>query len=198
MDEAEARELVIESVLADPACLSVLDALREVGLPDAWLCAGAVFQNVWNRLSGLPAGAGIRDYDVFYFDRANLGWDAEDAAIDRVTAAVRDPTIEVEVRNQARVHLWYPERFGKTIPPYTSSPDAISSFAAFACSVGVRWAEAGPGSGFDALEVTAPFGLQDTVDMVLRPNHRLAPREVYEAKAAAYIERWPQLRVEPW
>ncbi|RII42001.1 hypothetical protein DWB68_09465 [Galactobacter valiniphilus] len=213
MTEAEARELVIGSVLADPACVRVLEALGEVGLPDAWLCAGAVFQNVWNRLSGFPAGAGIRDYDVFYFDAANLSWDAEDAAIDRLTAAVRDPSIRLELRNQARVHLWYPERFGKTIPPYVDSADAIASFAAFACSVGVRFAEAGAsadavaagaGSGVPptaparALEICAPFGWGDTVDMVLRPNHRLAPREVYEAKAAAYAERWPRLRVEPW
>ncbi|WP_234036664.1 hypothetical protein [Rhodococcus sp. P-2] len=34
--------------------------------------------------------------------------------------------------------------------------------------------------------------------MIVRPNPVLAPREVYEAKAARWRREWPALTVEPW
>jgi hypothetical protein len=33
---------------------------------------------------------------------------------------------------------------------------------------------------------------------VVRPNRRLAPRHVYDAKAARWREHWPELTVLPW
>ncbi|WP_299521214.1 nucleotidyltransferase family protein [uncultured Serinicoccus sp.] len=52
--------------------------MPQLGLREWWLTAGAVFQNVWNAIEGRPAGYGINDYDVFYFDAEDLSWDAED------------------------------------------------------------------------------------------------------------------------
>jgi hypothetical protein len=34
--------------------------------------------------------------------------------------------------------------------------------------------------------------------MIVRPNHRLAPRHVYETKAARWSAQWPELTVLPW
>jgi hypothetical protein len=34
--------------------------------------------------------------------------------------------------------------------------------------------------------------------MVVRANRRLAPRELYEAKAARWTLQWPELTVLPW
>jgi hypothetical protein len=58
----------------------------------------------------------VKDYDVFYFDDSDLSWDAEDAVIRRVQEAVADLGVTVEVKNQARVHLWYEQRFKATYP----------------------------------------------------------------------------------
>ena len=65
-------------------------------------------------------------------------------------------------------------------PPYRSTADAIDSFAATACCLGVRLDDAG------RLRVYAPHGLDDLFAFVLRPNPVVAGRAVYEAKAA----RW--------
>jgi hypothetical protein len=46
-------------------------------LPDAWLVAGCLFQTVWNLQAGRDATAGIKDYDLFYFDDADLSEQAE-------------------------------------------------------------------------------------------------------------------------
>jgi hypothetical protein len=112
MDEG----FLIEAVLRNRVNKILLERLPELGLADAWLVSGSVFQTVWNALTGRAPDYGIKDYDIFYFD-ANTPWDAEDANIRRVAAAVSDISVSVEVRNQARVHLWYPNKFGIAYPP---------------------------------------------------------------------------------
>ena len=44
------------------------ERLPSLGIPDAWLVSGGLFQSVWNHVTGRPATHGIRDDDVFYFD----------------------------------------------------------------------------------------------------------------------------------
>jgi hypothetical protein len=70
--------------------------------------SGAVYQRVLNALTGRPPDYGVRDYDLGYFDASDISYDAEDAVIRRVAAAFLEPLRStVEVRNQARVHVWF-------------------------------------------------------------------------------------------
>lgn len=184
-------EIVLAAVLADPVCAAVLDRLPSLGLTEWWLTAGAVFQNVWNSVEGKPAGYGIKDYDVFYHDDSDLSWEAEDGVIRAADELMADIPAPLEVRNQARVHLWYEKKFGKPCPPFSSATDAIRAFASTACCVGVTRDESG-------LRLYAPFGLDDVLGMHLRPHRRLAPKQVYDAKVCDYAARWPSLTVEPW
>lgn len=98
----------------------------------------------------------------------------------------------VEIRNEARVHLWYAERFGRPAPAFRDCRDAIDSFAAVCCCFGVRSHRSG------RLEVYAPHGYADLFHRVVRPNPVLAPREVYEAKTLRWLSEWPDLTVLPW
>ena len=92
-------------VRADPGLMHVLTTVRGLGLDDWRVFSGAVYQSVWNAVTGRPAGYGVRDYDLGYFD-PDVSWDAEDAVIKRVAAAFEPPFRDmVEVRNQARVHF---------------------------------------------------------------------------------------------
>ena len=137
-------------------------------------------------LTGRPAGHRIRDADLFYFD-ADTSWDAEDAVIRAGAALFGDLPVPVEIRNEARVHLWYADHFGTPAPPFRDCADAIDSFAAVCCCVGVSVARtARP-------RVYAPHGFDDLFALVVRPNPRLAPRHVYEAKAARWQDTWPEL-----
>ena len=63
--------------------------LAKTDLPRWTLVSGCVFQSVWNRLAGRDPAAGIRDYDVFYFDDTDLSAEAE-----RSWAQVVEPTIK--------------------------------------------------------------------------------------------------------
>lgn len=171
--------------------VEVLDAAQRLALPGWLLTGGCLFQTVWNVVSGNDPEAGILDYDLFYFDDSDLSWHAEDAVIRRADDAFAHCGGRVEVRNEARVHLWYEAKFGTPCAPFTRTEAAIDAFVATACCVGVR-------QDPEDLYVYAPHGFDDIFDLVLRPNPVLAPRSVYDAKAARWAQQWPQLRVVPW
>ena len=81
--------------------------------------SGCLVQTVWNVLTGRALDYGISDYDVFYFD-PDTSWEAEDAVIRKLQGAASQPLrVKIEARNQARVHLWYPEKHGLPYPPLT-------------------------------------------------------------------------------
>ena len=127
---AQLETALLDAVLADPVCAAVLERVPALGLGEWWLTAGAIFQNVWNSVEGRPAGYGIKDYDVFYYDDSDLSWEAEDTVIRAAGDLLGDVPATIEVRNEARVHLWYAEKFGTPAPPFTSATDAVDAFAA--------------------------------------------------------------------
>ncbi|MGW6376359.1 nucleotidyltransferase family protein [Rhodococcus sp. NPDC055112] len=186
------EQRLLEIVLGNPVCRRIVDRAEHLGVEDWYLTAGGVFQTVWNHLDGRDLRAGIKDYDLFYFDGSDLSYDAEDSVIKGAEILFHDINEVVEVRNEARVHLWYEEHFGVPATAFTSSADAIDHFASTTCCFGItRKAGADP-------EVYAPHGFDDLFDMVLRPNPVMAPREVYEAKADRWKAEWPRLTVLPW
>lgn len=169
----------------NPVNAALLDRLPALGLPQCHLTAGALFQAVWNAQAGRPEGQDVKDYDVFYFD-PETSWEAEDAVIRRVTTACADLGATIEVKNQARVHLWYPDRFGIACPPLNSVREGIDRYLILCTCVGID-----VGSG----ELYAPNGLDDLVAGVLRANPLNRQPGAFAAKAASYLRRWPQLTV---
>ncbi|MGY1711246.1 nucleotidyltransferase family protein [Geodermatophilus sp. SYSU D00758] len=188
---ARVEEDFLAVVLADPVVAAVLGRAPRLGLPDWWLAGGALAQAVWNALDGRPPGAGVADYDLFYFDAADTSWAAEDRVIRAAAALFADLDAVVEVRNEARVHLWYEARFGVPARPFTSSRDAVDHFASTTCCLALTSAAGVP-------ELYAPHGLADVFARRVRPNPVLAPRQVYESKARRWAGEWPTLVVEPW
>jgi hypothetical protein len=181
----------IEIITRNHVVTEVLQRAEAMDLPDWYLTAGCLFQTVWNVLDGQEPTRGIQDYDLFYFDDSDTTWEGEDCVIRRSAAVFEGCGGEVEVRNEARVHLWYEDKFGVPCEPYTSTESAIDRFASTTCCLGIRRTGA-------HLHVYAPHGFQDLFDFVLRPNPVQAPRQVYEAKAARWCELWPRLTVLPW
>ncbi|MFG2425759.1 nucleotidyltransferase family protein [Streptomyces sp. NPDC048448] len=183
----------LRSVLSQNEVLTdVMTRAATMELPGWYVTAGCLFQTVWNVVTGRPPTSGIKDYDIFYFDGTDLSWEAEDAAIKAGQEVFAGLPAEVEIRNEARVHLWYEQKFGVPCPPHESNEAAIDSFAATTCCLGVRLEADG------GWRVYAPHGLSDVFNLVVRPNPVLAPREVYETKAARWRDEWPELTVLPW
>jgi uncharacterized protein len=175
--------------LQNPHNREILQRLPSLQLPDAWLVAGCLFQTVWNLQSGRPPTAGIKDYDLFYFDGTDLSEQAEAAVGERVEACLRDLGIMIEAKNQARVHTWYPQWFGKPYAPLGSSRDGIERFLVPCTCVGLQ----PDANGMPLLY--APYGLDALYRGILRPNPLMDHRELFRQKAASYRDRWDWLRI---
>ena len=167
---------------------AILDAWPALGLQDGWLVAGCLFQTVWNLQAGRSPEAGIKDYDLFYFDPDDLSAAAEAVVQQRVHQALGFLDVPVEVKNQARVHLWYEEYFGHPYPRLASARDGIDRFLVPSTCVGVR-----PTGG--ALELYAPNGLAILYAGMLTPNPLTSHLQLFREKAASYRSRWEWLQV---
>lgn len=184
------EERFIELACRNPINGELLRRIGAADLPDAWLVAGCLFQTVWNVVASHEPAYGIADYDVFYFDASDLSWEAEDRVIRRTAPLFADLGVDVQVRNQARVHLWYEAKFGPGYPPLQSSRDGIDRFLIAGTCLGARPADVG-------IELYAPFGVEEIMAGLLRPNPQNPRPDLFAAKAASYIERWPWLQVVP-
>jgi hypothetical protein len=178
-----------EIALRNPANDALLDELLRLGLGDAWVVAGALAQTVWNVKSGCAVGHGIDDYDVFYFD-SDLSWEAEDRVIARFSEASARLGIRIEARNQARVHLWYGQKYGVPYPALQCSTDGIDRFLTRCTQVGLQRVR-------DGDRVYAPAGFDELDAMIVRPN--LTPNfsvAAYRKKTARWLSLWPELTIE--
>ena len=179
-------------IRGDPDLMRLLASIRGVRLPQWRLVAGCLYQTVWNVLTGRDRGTGIKDYDLIYFVDSDLSWTAEDRVIRAVTAATRGCVGPVEVRNQARVHLWFEARFGAAYPQLYSADEALWRYASIVHAIGVRL------EYDDRLDVVAPFGLDDLFSMVVRPNYALENAVSHIRKARRAQAIWPEITVVPW
>jgi len=188
--EAALERRFVNEALQNPYNAAILERLPLMGLPDAWLVAGCLFQTAWNLRSGLAPTANIKDYDLFYFDAADLSEGAEHQVQARVTALFADLPITVEAKNQARVHLWYEQWFGFPYDALQSSRDGIGRFLVPCTCVGLQ-----PGPANGAPTLYAPYGLQELYAGILRPNPSCPHLPLFEAKARSYRERWSWLDI---
>ena len=186
------QENLLRAILArSPIVTAVVDRWPQIGLPDCWLVAGCLAQTVWNDSFGLPASHGISDIDLVYFDGGDLSEETEANHAARIRVLFADLGLWIDVKNEARVHLWYAEKFGTSLKPYVSTEDAITTFPTTATAVGVQLRS-------DGLRVFAPYGLSDLLGLIVRPNKKQITRPIYDAKVEKWRTRWPGLRVVPW
>src|SRR5580704_6746184 len=194
--ESELRERLTTILRATPPLMQVLSVARRLCLPDWLVFSGAVYQPVLNHLTSRALDYGIKDYDLGYFDASGLSYDAEDVVIRRVKAAFDEPLRSmVEVRNQARVHLWFETKFREPYGPLSCTAEALERFASATFAVGVRL------ESDDRLYIEAPFGLADLFALRLRPNPRRST--VGFARISAEVQRrWPEVVIDcsglPW
>lgn len=126
-NESERAEWLAAIVRGTPSLMRVLLTVRALDLPDWFIMSGAVYQRVLNALTKRVPDYGVRDYDLAYFDASDISYEAEDAVIRRVAAAFDEPLRSaVEVRNQARVHVWFEDHFGEPYTPLSCTAEALA------------------------------------------------------------------------
>jgi hypothetical protein len=167
------------------AIRAILSCWPRLALPQSWLVAGCLFQTVWNIQSGRPPGAGIKDYDIFYFDSSDLSADVEAQVQSHVDSVLGSLGVDVEVTNQARVHTWYLEHFGQPYPALSTVEEGIDRFLVLETCVGIR-----------PDEIYSPNGLKGTYAGTLTPNTLTPYPELFRRKVESYRQRWDWLNVQ--
>jgi uncharacterized protein len=182
------EERLINMIKASPRVMQVLEIARAANLPDWRLVAGSIYGTVWNALTNRDPNHGIKDYDICYYD-PDTSWDGEDVIIKKVAALTPPELLPlIEVRNQARVHLWFGDKFGGDYPALTCTDEALSRYLCYSDAVAVRL------EADDRITIAAPFGLGDVFDMVMRSNPGRGATGNRRAKVAAVQARWPEVQ----
>ncbi len=165
--------------------MNVLRVVADMSLPDWAIGAGFVRNLVWDRLHGRGCQALPADVDVLYYSESHVGCRAEEEITNRLAATM--PGTPWSVKNQARMHI----RNGDQ--PYRCTLDAIGFWLETPTAVAVNL------ETDDKIEVLAPYGVADLIDLRVRPTPagRRKPH-AYSArvKDKKWQERWPKLRVE--
>lgn len=183
--EEQLRQLIIQN----ERVMTILRTVRRCDPPDWLVGAGLIRNLVWDHLHGYRRPTPPRDIDVAFFDPADFSPERDAEVTAQLTAVFA--RVEWEATNQAAVHLWYAQVFGKTVPPLTSSAAAIATWPETATCTAVRLLPD------DSLHIVAPFGLDDLFQMILRRNparvtleqfrHRLHDKQIQK--------KWPQVHV---
>ncbi|WP_369405832.1 nucleotidyltransferase family protein [Acinetobacter bouvetii] len=127
----------------------------------------------------------MKDYDVFYFDE-DLSFEAENKIINSAQKLFQDLDINIELKNQARVHLWYSSRFGGQYPKLESTQDGIDRYLISGTCLGLD---------IESHKIYAPNGFSDTEQGILRINPKNYKLDLFHQKAKSYQARWPWLKI---
>ncbi len=171
--------------------LKVLELAARLDLPNWYVGAGCITQSVWNKLHNYPIAQNILDIDLVFYDPKRMSSEHEEEIRKEINSSAEDLSLEIDVVNEASVHLWYEDHTGIKIDPYTSCEDAISTWPSTATSIGINFVD-------HSFNVYAPFGLDDLFNLIVRPNKKIIPREVFEKKATRWKSNWPKLKVIDW
>lgn len=190
-DLAEQLDILRELLKQSPVIEQVLQESQTLGLRDYYIGAGCICQTVWNLQTGRDPLYGISDIDFAYFDDTDLSYEAEDRMIRKLQEHFSQLPLAIDVKNQARVHLWYQQHYGYNLKPYQSLEQAIDTWPTTATSVGVRLQN-------DRLKVYAPFGLNDLFGQIVRANRTQITEQTYQDKCIKWTNKWPELTVIPW
>ncbi|MCK4265374.1 nucleotidyltransferase family protein [Candidatus Babeliales bacterium] len=179
-------DLIKENFFKNQFLAEIYNRYDEINLPNWYLGAGCIAQTIWNVFSGFAPNVNIKDVDIAYFDSSDLSKKSEELKEKEIQKKFKSLPIKFDVKNQARVHLWYKDCFGYDIQPYSSVENAINTWPTTATSLGMKKEN-------DNFVLYSPHGLSDLLDMVVRPNKAQITKEIQRWK-----ECWPKLKIVSW
>lgn len=180
MHEDDIRRMVQEDVWM----MQVLTEAQALHLPDWLIGAGFLRNKVWDHLHGMRRSvADTHDIDLVYFDAENAD---EAGDVLRSKNMKGKLGLDWEIVNQAYTHVWHDR-----MVPYRNTSEALAEWVETATCVGVTLVDG-------ELRIVAPHGIEDLVNLVVRPtpchqkNLDLFHKRITSKK---WLEKWPKLKV---
>lgn len=173
---------LLELIESSGLIVRILEAARTVN-GDLWLGGGAIRNYVWDTLTGRVTP--LDDFDIVYFDEKNLNKE-QDLAAESKLADILPKGIRISVKNQARMHLTNGE------PQRHSLVEALTNWPETATAIAVRIDSRG------YLELIAPHGVDDMLNLVIRPTeyHSKHPSSFNKRMMdKKWSSHWPELKI---
>lgn len=174
--------------------MEMLEYIAELRLPNFYIAAGCVFQTVWNYQDGRDLNYEVKDLDVIYYHPEDLSIDTDMKYYEMIQEYARSHSIpyEVDVSNEARMHLWKEKKESEKVLPYQNSEDAIGRWIATVHAIGITLEDGN-------IKVYAPYGLSDIFSRTIRPiKHSGNSKELYNKKVTSWQNRFSKLIVVEW
>ncbi len=132
----EQVNLLTEFVMTIEGMPQILEEITK--FPNAWVGAGIIFQNVWNVIHGYELNTYVKDIDVLYWDDNDLTWASENNHIRLFTEIFPKTNIPFDIKNIARVHIWYEQRFAIPKVQYHSIEESIATWPVIGACLAMR------------------------------------------------------------
>jgi len=175
----------VRLIEADARIMSLLQAVRTLGLDQWCIAAGAIRNKVWDDLHNYAEPTLPSDIDVLFYDAVRTEPAYENDIEQQLSELV--PDVHWEAVNQATVHTYTKDA------PYQSIEEAMSRWADLVTAVGAYLTDTGE------VGIIAPAGLSDLFHLKVRPN-LVTPNAtaVYHHRMTTkgWLERWPKLTIE--
>ena len=188
------NEILINILKRNTNLMKVLDFIDTLNLPNYYIAAGSVFQTIWNYFDNVDLNNNIKDIDVIYYDKTNLDVNKDIDICNKIIEFCKNNNLnyEIDVSNEARMHLWKKEHENKDVEQYRNSEDAINYWIANMHAIGITKIN-------NELYVYAPFGLSDIYSRTIRPiKHKYNSKELYDKKVKSWSSRFDNLNIVEW
>ena len=184
-----------EILFKNEKLLQTLEVLEEYAkenprFKNYYLGAGGVNQTVFNYYHGYDLNYGIKDFDIVYYDE-DESYEAEDIIIKDLSKRLSHIDTSFDIKNQARVYIWYNEKYGTNREKYSSVENAVSSWGATVTCIGVRLEN-------NELKVYCPYGLNDVFSLTIKKKKKDFEKENFEARANRWKKTWEKLNIIEW
>lgn len=180
-------KLCVDILSRQPTLMACLHKILPFNLPDWWVVSGCIVQTIWNDRHQLPLDQGITDYDLIYFN-PDLTKAAEQDLEQTLQSAFSDLAINLDICNQAHVHLWYPEIYHRPYPKLSTSLESLAYYPSRSTALAVQLSPKG------SLCLHAPFGAEDALNLTVRPNPDVNLLDIYQQKYQRWQKIWPHLQ----
>ncbi len=190
----EQNEEIINILKRNNELMGVLDYIDTLKMPNYYIAAGSVFQTIWNYYDNKDLNYNIKDIDVIYYNNKELSADIDTKYYNLINEFCKNKGYKynIDVSNEARMHIWKKEKYNIDVEPYKSSEDAIDKWIATVHAIGITKKN-------DEIRIYAPYGLSDIFSKTIRPiKHKYNTKEMYDKKANSWNERFNNLKIIEW
>ena len=138
-----------------PEIIKLLEGIASLGLDEAYLCAGALRNTLWNQLTAQENHLGEKDLDVIFYDPQRP---YEENWLLQAELQKKLPGYQWEVKNQA-----YMAGHSGRQEPYRSVREALAHFPERCTAIGARLYQG-------QVELLCPYGVADILSLQVRPT----------------------------